>query len=94
VIAFFVGIGIIALIDKLVPSYENPHELQTMDDMHQDKGEKKKLKSIPGAPPRLILPPKGCRFEPRCEHAMEVCKSEDPMTREKDNHVVACHLIS
>lgn len=57
------------------------------------KGEKKKLKSIPGAPPRLILPPKGCRFEPRCDFAMEVCKSEDPVIREKDNHVVACHLI-
>ena len=58
------------------------------------KGEKKKLKSIPGAPPRLILPPKGCRFEPRCDYAMTVCKSEDPAVREKDNHVVACHLIS
>lgn len=58
------------------------------------KGEKKKLKSIPGAPPRLILPPKGCRFEPRCDYAMTVCKSEDPVVREKNNHVVACHLIS
>jgi len=57
------------------------------------KGEKKKLKSIPGAPPRLILPPQGCRFEPRCDFAMEICKSEDPVTREKNNHVVACHLI-
>ena len=57
------------------------------------KGEKKKLKSIPGAPPRLILPPQGCRFEPRCDYAMEVCKSEDPVAREKNNHVVACHLI-
>ena len=58
------------------------------------KGEKKKLKSIPGAPPRLILPPKGCRFEPRCDFAMEICKSEDPAAAEKDNHVVACHLIN
>ncbi|MBD3384078.1 zinc transporter ZupT [candidate division KSB1 bacterium] len=31
VIAFFVGIGIIALIDKVVPSYENPHELHNME---------------------------------------------------------------
>jgi len=57
------------------------------------KGEKKKLKSIPGAPPRLILPPQGCRFEPRCDYAMEICKSEDPAAAEKNNHVVACHLI-
>ena len=27
VVAFFAGIAVIALIDKLIPSYENPHEL-------------------------------------------------------------------
>jgi zinc transporter, ZIP family len=31
VIAFFVGIAIIAVIDKLVPSFENPHELNNLD---------------------------------------------------------------
>lgn len=30
VVAFFTGIAIIALIDKLVPSYENPHELKNL----------------------------------------------------------------
>lgn len=30
VIAFFVGIGIIALIDRLIPSFENPHEIGNM----------------------------------------------------------------
>jgi ZIP family zinc transporter len=29
VIAFFAGIFVIALIDKLVPAYENPHEMNT-----------------------------------------------------------------
>ncbi|MCU0661811.1 MAG: zinc transporter ZupT [Myxococcota bacterium] len=32
VIAFFSGIALIALIDKLVPSFENPHELRDMGD--------------------------------------------------------------
>ena len=31
VISFFAGIAIIAIIDKLVPSAENPHEVRTMD---------------------------------------------------------------
>ncbi len=57
------------------------------------KGEKKKLKSIPGAPPRLILPPPGCRFEPRCQYAMDKCKTIDPEVKERDGHLVACHLI-
>ena len=57
------------------------------------RGEKKELKSIPGAPPRLIDPPPGCRFQPRCPYAMDVCKREEPFVVEKDGHLVACHLI-
>lgn len=30
-LAFFTGMGIIALIDNLVPSFENPHELKNVD---------------------------------------------------------------
>ena len=43
VIAFFVGIGIIALIDKLVPSFENPHELKNIDKEQLEEGKKNKL---------------------------------------------------
>ncbi|MGE4264860.1 MAG: zinc transporter ZupT [Desulfovibrio sp.] len=32
-VAFFGGIFFIALIDKLVPSYENPHELHSIEEM-------------------------------------------------------------
>lgn len=31
--AFFAGMGLIALIDKLVPDYENPHEIKSIEDM-------------------------------------------------------------
>ena len=37
VISFFAGIAIIAIIDKLVPSAENPHEVRTMDDIENNK---------------------------------------------------------
>ncbi|MDX9800048.1 MAG: zinc transporter ZupT [Spirochaetia bacterium] len=30
-LAFFVGLGIIAVIDKLIPSYENPHEISNIE---------------------------------------------------------------
>jgi peptide/nickel transport system ATP-binding protein len=32
----------------------------------------------PGAPPNLIRPPSGCRFHPRCPHAMAVCAQAAP----------------
>ena len=31
-----------------------------------------------GAPPSLIAPPSGCRFHPRCPHAMAVCSAKAP----------------
>ncbi len=31
VVAFFAGLGLIALIDKLIPSFENPHEMKNLD---------------------------------------------------------------
>jgi peptide/nickel transport system ATP-binding protein len=57
------------------------------------KGEKMKLKSIPGAPPDLIDPPQGCRFHPRCPVAIERCRTEEPALRAKDGHQVACHSV-
>jgi len=33
-----------------------------------------------GAPPNLIRPPAGCRFHPRCPHAMAVCEQAAPPT--------------
>ena len=54
----------------------------------------KKLDSIPGSVPNLIYPPTGCRFHPRCPHAMPVCKeARPPMTVEGEGHQVACYLF-
>lgn len=41
--AFFLGILIIAIIDKLVPSYENPHELKKIEDVKKQTFDKNKL---------------------------------------------------
>lgn len=35
--SFFGGIMLIALIDKFIPSYENPHEMHTVEDMNKSK---------------------------------------------------------
>ncbi len=41
-IAFFCGLGLIALIDKLIPSYENPHEIRNME-VEPDAASEKRL---------------------------------------------------
>lgn len=35
VVAFFIGMAVIAIIDKLIPEYENPHEMGNIDPEHQ-----------------------------------------------------------
>jgi len=51
------------------------------------------FKSIPGTVPNLVTPPSGCRFHPRCYHAMEKCSREIPELKEiSKGHCVACFL--
>nr|MDO8135475.1 ABC transporter ATP-binding protein [Candidatus Njordarchaeum guaymaensis] len=57
------------------------------------RGQTGKLDTIPGMVPNLINPPTGCRFHPRCKHAMSVCSKRRPeMIEERPNHFVACYL--
>jgi len=56
-------------------------------------GEKKRLASIPGSPPDLIEPPKGCRFHPRCPYAKDICMEQEPsMIEIYPGHFTACHF--
>jgi peptide/nickel transport system ATP-binding protein len=52
------------------------------------------LATMDGSPPDLVSPPPGCRFAPRCPHAMEICRREDPqlVTRPGTRRSVACWL--
>jgi peptide/nickel transport system ATP-binding protein len=53
------------------------------------------LQSIEGSVPNLVSPPSGCRFHPRCPHAMEVCKGVFPEMKEvAKNHSVACYWVA
>jgi len=55
--------------------------------------EEQRLNYIPGGPPSLINPPKGCRFYERCKYATETCKAKEPKTVTVGrNHIVKCHL--
>jgi ZIP family zinc transporter len=41
VVSFFVGIAVIAMIDKLIPSYENPHEMNVAQKIKDSTEEQK-----------------------------------------------------
>lgn len=49
---------------------------------------------LEGSVPSPVNPPKGCRFNPRCQYAVDICRQEDPEWREIiPAHWVACHLV-
>jgi len=48
--------------------------------------------SIPGMPPDLREPPKGCRFHPRCSKAMDICREQAPDLFSVDGRLVSCWL--
>jgi len=51
------------------------------------------LQTMHGAPPNLLNPPPGCRFHPRCPHAMERCRVEEPPFEEvRPGRWAACWL--
>jgi peptide/nickel transport system ATP-binding protein len=55
--------------------------------------QKVRLASIPGTVPKVIEPPEGCRFAPRCRYAMPACTQATPPLREvAPGHKVACIL--
>tara|TARA_B100000809_G_scaffold253195_1_gene288925 strand:+ start:1167 stop:2153 length:987 start_codon:yes stop_codon:yes gene_type:complete len=57
--------------------------------------DKTERSSIPGRPPALDNPPEGCRFHPRCPHAMDVCTKEvPPLVDTGEGHKTACFLVS
>ncbi len=60
---------------------------------HPEDGEEKELEPIPGSPPDLLNPPKGCPFVDRCSKAMRICKEYMPEEKEfNKGHTCKCWL--
>lgn len=52
------------------------------------------LAVIKGEVPSAINPPSGCRFHPRCESCLEICRTQEPKAIEVDGRLVECHLYT
>jgi peptide/nickel transport system ATP-binding protein len=73
----------------------HPYTQGLMNSIPKVTAMSERLEIIEGNVPNLIKPPPGCRFNPRCPYAMEVCKKEKPpMFEVKPNHKVCCHLYA
>ncbi len=58
-------------------------------------GKRQRLAEIPGMVPGLLDLPPGCRFQPRCPQAMDICRRrEPPLTTLQQGGKVRCWLYS
>jgi len=73
----------------------HPYTLRLMRSVPDVEGPRDLGAGIPGQPPDLAAPPSGCRFHPRCDHAVAACLAAFPPERSfGTGHRVACHAVS
>ena len=85
-----------ASVEKLFATPAHPYTkglIRSIPRIDFGSDHKQRLEAIPGSVPKLINPPMGCRFAPRCQFANDRCTQEMPELRESSTgHSVACHF--
>ncbi len=82
-----------AAIDNLYSDPRHPYTQALLAALPRvDLRREKRLRSIPGAPPNLLIEPKGCPFAARCEMAFDHCMVEMPplIPVAPNRHTAAC----
>jgi peptide/nickel transport system ATP-binding protein len=72
----------------------HPYTLGLLGSFPALHGPRRKMTGIPGSPPDLRNPPSGCAFHPRCQFAMDVCRTDVPVSISlvPGNRSAACWL--
>ena len=78
--------------DEIFSEPLHPYTFGLINCIPNIKLEQKELVTMPGNPPDLVNPPKGCRFAPRCTRALDVCKEKTPELIRYKSREIACWL--
>jgi oligopeptide/dipeptide ABC transporter ATP-binding protein len=81
-----------ALVDQLYEAPFHPYTHALLEALPRaDRRRDRRLKSISGAPPSLLVEPHGCPFAPRCDFVFERCRAEmPPIVQYSPGHKTAC----
>ena len=79
--------------ERLFRNPRHPYTIGLINSFPPLTGPLERMTGIAGSPPDLAAPPTGCRFHPRCAHAVEACAlSFPPVVEVEPGHVLACRL--
>jgi len=83
-----------AVVDDLYEDPRHPYTMALLAALPRiDRRRDRRLHSIPGAPPNLLVEPKGCPFAARCELVIDHCRAEmPPLIQVEQNHNAACWI--
>jgi len=77
--------------EELFANPRHPYTLGLLGSVPRlDEEPGSELTTIPGSPPDLLHPPKGCPFQPRCPFKIEQCKTYPPDKVVGPRHTSAC----
>ena len=82
-----------ATVDDLYEDPRHPYTQALLAALPRvDQRRHRRLRSIPGAPPNLLVEPKGCPFAARCELVFDRCRAEMPplILVTANHHQAAC----
>ncbi len=80
-------------VHSLFKKPQHPYTIGLLNSIPKMDGKVDELKIIPGVVPHPLEMPKGCRFAPRCDFAINICKEKPPeLTKTASNTVVRCWL--
>jgi len=78
--------------EKIYYEPKHPYTKALLESIPNTNIEDKELRFIPGSPPDLVDPPKGCRFAPRCPKAKKICWEREPPVFDVDGTQVKCWI--
>lgn len=82
-------------VDEIFYNPKHPYTWGLLGSMPKPGNQTGELNAIPGSPPDLANPPKGCPFVTRCPYAMNICQEENPsFTHLSDTQKTSCWLLN
>jgi peptide/nickel transport system ATP-binding protein len=75
-------------VDDVYKNPKHPYTQALISSIPKLYSEEGQIHFIKGSPPDMLNLPAGCRFYPRCPHAMDICKSDPPAFKIGDSYVL------